>query len=261
MYEKIKRNSPRKYLIAMDLNDISQEEFERIEAYLNNQLSKDDLVVFENRLITEDGLKTKVKDIKTVLTGIETQALKEELDRFHNEIVKNEISTTQNNTPVKVLNWKKLAIAAILVIGLGGFWLMSGNSNDKLYAEYFSPDPGLPTTMGSNENYEFYEAMVNYKQGDYKTAITKWKTLHSSKPKNDTLNYFIGVAHLANKNERIAIPFLENAIKNTEFALMNDAFYYLGLAYLKEGNTEKAKANFKKSTLDNSKVLLSKLND
>ncbi len=245
----------------MNLNDISQEEFERIEAYLNGQLSKEDLIVFESRFKEEAGFKAKVEDIKTVLTGMETQALKEQLDIFHKDVSKMGNALIQEEVKVHSINWKRLLVAAVFIIAAGSFWFISGNSNERLYAKYFSPDPGLPTTMSSNSNYEFYEAMVDYKQGHYKTAITKWETLQDAKPNNDTLNYFIGVAYLANKKEENAISFLEESIKNSDFPLANDAYYYLGLAYLKEGNIEKAQANFKLSNIDNSKVLLSKLND
>jgi TolA-binding protein len=244
----------------MDLNDISQEEFERIEAYIIGKLSSDDLREFELKLKNEPGFKTKVEDIKTVLAGIETQVMKEQLNVFHEDIEMHSV-TPKTESKVHSINWKKLAIAAVFLIAAGGFWFYRGNTNDRLYAEYFSPDPGLPTTMSSTDNYEFYEAMVNYKQGNYKTAISKWKTLQEARPNNDTLNYFIGVAHLANKNEKNAISFLEDASKNSEFALVNDANYYLGLAHLKSGDIEKAKVSLQNSTSDNSKALLSELND
>ncbi|MBV7269876.1 tetratricopeptide repeat protein [Winogradskyella luteola] len=243
----------------MDINDISQEEFEKIEAYINGQLSNEDLLEFENRLKNENHLATKVEDIKIVLTGLETQTMKEQLDEFHNELSSNQDKTVVNQPKVRRFNWKRIAVAAILIIGLGSFWLFGGSSNERLYAKYFTPDPGLPTTMGSNDNYEFYEAMVDYKQGDYKGAISKWESLRNLKPQSDTLNYFIGVAHLASKNEKIAISFLEDASKNPEFALKNDAHYYLGLAYLKAGNTKQAKVNLKKSSSENSKEILAKI--
>tara|TARA_R110002049_G_scaffold210990_1_gene382043 strand:- start:1212 stop:1949 length:738 start_codon:yes stop_codon:yes gene_type:complete len=245
----------------MDLQHISQEEFEHIEKYVNGKLDTIDLHKIEQRIQNDAEFKSKVEDIKIILTGIETQVLKEQLNMFHEDIDKKSTNSETKNTKVHTLNWKRLLVAAVLIIAAGSFWFLNGNSNERLYAEYFSPDPGLPTTMSSTDNYDFYEAMVNYKQGDYKTAISKWEILQKSKPDNDTLNYFIGVAYLANKNESIAISFLEEATKNSEFALNNDAHYYLGLAYLKQGNIEKAKANFKFSDIDNSEDLLSKLND
>lgn len=246
----------------MDLQNTSQEEFENIENYLNGSLESSELQDFEYKLKNDTDFKSKVEDIEMTLLGIETQALKEQLNVFHEDI-----STTTNldeteETKVYTLNWRRLLVAATLIIAAGSFWLVNGNSpNERLYANYFSPDPGLPTTMSSTDKYEFYEAMVNYKQGDYKTAISKWEILQKTEPNNDTLNYFIGVAHLANKNEKSAISFLEKVTKDSEFALVDDAYYYLGLAYLKSENVDKAKANLQNSTIDNSKALLSELED
>jgi len=245
----------------MDLQNTSQEEFEYIEKYLNGGLEHSDLVKFEQQLENNSDFKSKVENVKTILTGIETQALKEQLNVFHKDIDVISIQPETETTKVRTLNWKRLLVAAALIIAVGSFWYTNGNSNERLYAQYFSPDPGLPTTMSTTDDYEFYDAMVNYKQGDYKTAISKWEILQKSKPNSDTLNYFIGVAHLANKNEKRAIPFLEDASKNSEFALINDAYYYLGLAYLKAENIDKAIASLQKSSAENSKALLSDLND
>lgn len=244
----------------MDLNDISQEEFERIEAYLNGMLSDEDLVVFENRLKNEDGLSTKVEDIKTVLSGLETQALKEQLNVFHEELSTKKQDEIINQPKVRTLNWKRIAVAAVLIIGLGSFWIFNGNSNQRLYAKYFSPDPGLPTTMSSNSNYEFYYAMVSYKKGDYKTAISKWEILHESKPKNDTLNYFIGSALMADKKVNEAISYFNNVTKQNDTTFKSEAFYYMGLAHLKSNDTKSAINALKQSNLPQSKDLLKKLN-
>lgn len=245
----------------MDLQHTSQEEFEYIEKYLNGILDASDLKIFEQRLQDDADFKLKVEEYKALLTGIETQALKEQLNVFHKDIPNNTTHLTSENTKVHTLNWKRLLVAAVLIIAAGSFWFLNGNSNERLYAKYFTPDPGLPTTMSNTDDYEFYEAMVFYKQGNYKDAISKWEILQKAKPDNDTLNYFIGVAYLADKNEDSAISLLEKVSKNSEFVFVNDAYYYLGLAYLKTEKTEKAKASLQNSTSDNSSALLSELND
>ena len=242
-----------------NLHDISQEEFERIEAYLTQTLSDEDLSEFENRLKNEAGFAAKVKDIKVVLSGIETQALKEQLDDFHATL-----STDNNDVvappKVKLLKWKKIAVAAALIIAAGSVWLLSGNPNEKLYTKYFSPDPGLPTAMGSNDNYEFYEAMVAYKEGNYKNALSKWKDQLKTKSTNDTLNYFVGSALLADKKENEAMSYLLKVARRENTVFKSEAFYYLGLAYLKANNKEKAINFLKKSDFTKAKDLLKKLN-
>ncbi|WP_299367737.1 hypothetical protein [Winogradskyella sp.] len=243
----------------MDLRNISQEEFEIIEAYLTDTLSDEDSLKFEDRLKNEDGFATKVEDIRTVLTGIETQALKEQLDHFHHDLSTDKNKTTKK-PKVKSLNWKRITVAAALIIAAGSFWFLNDNTNERLYAKYFTPDPGLPTTMGSNENYEFYEAMVSYKQGNYQDALNTWKNQLKTKTTNDTLNYFVGSALLAYKKENEAISYLLEVTKQANTTFKNEAFYYLGLAYLKANNKNEAINFLKKSDFTKAKDLLKKLN-
>lgn len=236
---------------------ISQEEFEQIEAYLNGQLSNEDMHIFEKKIENKE-FKAKFEDIKTVLIGIETQTLKEQLNEFHKEFSSEQKPITQQ-VKVKTLHWKKIAIAAILVIGLGSFWIFNGNSNSRLYSEYFTPDPGLPTTMSSNANYEFYEAMVDYKQGNYNKATKKWKIMLATKPKSDTLNYFIGSALIADKKVNEAINFFKTVTELNNSSFKNEANYYLGLAQLKLNDPKAAIKSLKKANISNSKDLLKKL--
>ncbi|MCK8479106.1 tetratricopeptide repeat protein [Psychroserpens algicola] len=235
-----------------DNSNISQELLETIERYYNDTMSKQERLDFELRLDESSEFRTQVEDIKTLILGIENQSLKEQLDVFHKDI------PTHSETPSAsgIFTFRKLAAAVIILLAVTGFWWFNTPQNDKLYSKYFTPDPGLPTTMSSNSNYDFYDAMVNYKQGDYQTAIAKWDAIQ---PKNDTLNYFLGVACLANKNEAKAIGFLNKATQNTDFPLLNDAHYYLGLAYLKDGDIDFAKKNLQKSSNENSKKILEKL--
>lgn len=219
-------------------------------------MSPEELKAFETRLENDSDFKIQINDIITLLTGIETQSLKEQLDEFHKDIPKQ--IPQKKSTKVYYLQFRKLVAAAVIIIALGSFWFFNQNPNEKLYSKYFTPDPGLPTTMSTTSNFDFYDAMVNYKQGDYKTAIEKWEALTT---KNDTLNYFLGVAYLAEKNEVNAISFLEQSIQNENFPLISDAYYYLGLAHLKEGNITLAKENLQKSSVKNSKTLLSELEE
>lgn len=239
-------------------SNISQELFETIERYLNKTMDRHEYQEFEVKLNTNQELKAQVNEMKTMLLGIETQSLKDKLHEFHNQL-----DDESNNKPVivKTLHFRKIAVAAILIIALGGFWFFSGNTNEKLYGKYFIPDPGLPTMMSETSNFKLYDAMVNYKQGEYNIAIKKWHQLLNNNSRNDTLNYFIGVAELANKNEKNAIEYLEFVTNSEVSVFKNDAYYYLGLAYLKAGNIEFAKKNLTFSTVDNSKKILLELND
>ena len=101
--------------------------------------------------------------------------------------------------------------------------------------------------------------MVNYKQGDYKSAISKWTALEQKSPDNDTLQYFLGVAHLAENNTQKAIPYLNKTVNNTKSVFFEDATFYLGLAYLKEDNIRLAKETLAKSKSKKNKTVLDAL--
>lgn len=239
----------------MSYQEVTQEEFEQIEAYLNHSLSDQDMVSIEERIKNDVVFKQKVEDIKIVIQGIEVQSMKEKLNEFHNKILLNSAS----NQKTIHTNWKKIAIAAVFVIAAGSIWWMSNNSSSNLYDTYFSPDPGLPTTMSSNNNYEFYKAMVDYKQGNYNLALEQWQTQLKTKPENDTLNYFIGSALLANKQNTEAETYLNKVSKMPYNTFKNEALFYLGLIALKNNNTEKAIEYLENSNLPESKTLINEL--
>lgn len=244
-----------------DSNNISEELLETIERYLNGTLSTQELKDFNRLLDIDEDFKAQVEDVRTMLFGIQAQSLKEQLDEFHEDFPKEKkplISSPKQKA--LYLRYSRIAAAAAIIIAVGSIWFFSTPQNEKLYANYFKADPGLPTNMSSTSNFDFYDAMVNYKHGDYDIAIAKWEVLAKQKPKSDTLNYFLGVAHLAIKKEAEAIPFLERTVQSeSNFTLLNDAYYYLGLAYLKEGNFELAKKYLTLSKRDSGKELLSKL--
>lgn len=214
---------------------------------------------FDDYLKIDSDFRTQVEDVKTMINGIETQALKEELDIFHQDIEIKK-SKKDNYKRIEFVRLSKIAASMAIIIAIGSIWFFSNLPNEKLYSKYFRPDPGLPSLMGSTNMPDFYKAMESYKQGDYQKAIAEWQVLNKAKPENDTVNYFLGLAHMANKTVAEAIPHLERVVQSeAPFPLINRAHLYLGLAYLKEGNTELAKKQLLASNTETSKRILAEM--
>lgn len=239
---------------------ISQEFWERSERYLNEEMETAERSEFEAQLELDPELKKQFKEVENSILGIESAILKSKLDKFHEDL--NPVRPLNPPGRKKFTPWT-WSIAAVLVVALGLFGLLNtGNQNDKLFVKHFSPDPGLPTTMSTSINYEFFDAMVDYKQGDYNRAIQKWESLvNDVSVTNDTLNYFLGVAYLAEKDESKAIPYLEATIKTQGSIFQNECYYYLGLAYLKKDDIETATKYFRRSENVASKAILAELNN
>ena len=241
-----------------DKHDIPQELFEAIERYVNGTMEPDELKDFNDYLKIDSEFKAQVEDIRTILLGKGNEPIQEKLQ---NSLKDSQQPKSNNDSFNKnpLINISRITLIIALIIALGGIWFFSISPNQKLYNKYFKPASELQVI--DTKNTTFNDAMMDYNKGDYKTAIAKWNILNTEKPNNDTLNYYLGVAKMANKNVADAIPFLERSVSKNTFPLINDAYYYLGLAYLNEGNIELAKKYLSLSNVKNSAEILQQLTD
>lgn len=244
----------------MDTTDnISQQEFERIESYILGLMTDEEKKSFEGELNLDPKLRANVKDIKALLQEVERASLKESLDEYHSELKSTSVIPL---LPERQFKWKPLAIAASVLLLLAvSFWVFVGSStqNEKLFMAYYVPDPGMVTAMGLQTNYEFDRGMVDYKTGDYQAAITRWEKLLAEKPDNDTLNYFLGSAFLAVGNPDQAKSYLEKTILMESSIFQKEASWYLGLSLLKSGNNTEAIKYLQKSGREEAAEIISKL--
>ena len=231
-----------------------QEIKELIDAFLLEKLEPGDLADFKERMRLFPDFRALAEEQKAIARGVEEQNLKKSLTDFHSEIVE---------VPEKKWlskSWLALAASFLILISVSTWAILkSGNSSQNLFAATFKPDPGLPTTMGTSSNYDFYYGMVNYKRKEYGEAISRWEVLYASNPQNDTLNYFLGVANLANGNSRQAEKYLQSVKQKTESAFYKDTQYYLALVFLKENRIKEAKRILAKSTSPASIALLKEI--
>lgn len=240
-------------------NNISQQEFERIESYLLGLMTEEEKVPFESELEKNQIFRNQYEDIKVLLQEVELASLKESMDGFHSELKSTQVVPI---LPKKQIYWKPLAIAAsVLFLLVISFWVFLGNTseNEKLFLAYYQPDPGLVTAMGNSSQYEFDRGMVDYKTGDYRAAITRWEKLLAEKPDNDSLNYFLGSAFLAIGDPDLAKPYLEKTTQIESGIFQKEAYWYLGLSLVKSGNSAEAIKYLQKSGRDEAVEVISKL--
>jgi len=234
---------------------ITQAQQEEFEAFLMGNMSAENAVAFEAELAKNPGMQMEFEEFKALFNTIEEKALRAVLDDFH------ENTDRKRATMRFTFNGYRIAAMVAVLIALGLWFFNQQSSNEQLFETYFSPDPGLPTVMGTSDNYAFYEAMVDYKQGHYKKAINKWKAQLNAKPHNDTLNYFLGMSHLALKDQTKAIPYLEEVSERKGGFFERDALYFLGMAHLKNNNPKTAKQYLAQSGHSKSEIVLSELNN
>lgn len=210
--------------------DISPEELEEIEAYLDGTLDGNALQLFEQRIGTDPVFERKVAEVRQLTIGIAEAALQQKLPAFHALV-----STPGKTVPLYRRWW---VAASVLLIAAAASWLLwpRGDSNERLYSTYFSPDMGLPVTMGSDSaNYLFNDGMISYKEEQYATALSIWEKVADAQGDNDTLRYYRGMAQLNQQHiveaERLLIP-----VSTNESTFADDATWYLALIRLRSGD-------------------------
>lgn len=237
---------------------ILPERVDEAERYLLHQMPPEEQKAFMEKLSSDAALKKEVDEMQVLLLGIQEATLAEKLNSFH----KNTEQEQRVSKSAKVFSLQRLLLAAsvigIMVLSAWFAWFKKSET-ENLFAQYFKPDAGLMTAMGSTDNYAFDKAMVDYKTGNYSAAITSWAKLQMKQPANDTLNYFLGAAHLAANNADRAIEYFQKVVILPAGPFFYDAAWYLGLSYVKEKKPKEAVAFIRKSNHPQKYALLEKL--
>lgn len=219
--------------------EISSETFEQIEKYLLDGMDAQTKLQFEKQMDADELLASEVKLQRQLLAAIETGSF-----------FASDHELTPLNNKRDFTGWYAAA-AVFLLVGAASFWFFIKNDtldSGDLFAEYFHPDPGLLVAMGAadSSSYQFYDGMIDYKQGNFDLALNKWNRLMKVGVQTDTLQYYIGMAHLNKGNANESIRFLSRLITKPEGAFFEEANWYLALAYLKDGDITRASSILKK---------------
>lgn len=220
-----------------------------MEAYLSGGMTQEEHAAFGARLQTEPALQ----EARLLIIGIREASLMEKLGSFHAAT-----ANVRSIAPKRIRTYWMAAAASVILIALSValFWK---SSDDKLAASYFEPDPGLPTAMGSVDNYAFSRGMVDYKTGKYKQAIEAWRPLIAANHGNDTLHYFSGVSYLALHKADSAQHHLLQVWNNSQSSFRTDAGWYLALALLSQSKKTEARSLLEKISHPGKEELLPRI--
>ena len=243
---------------------ISPEEWELIESWLDQTEVPDEGPLLDEQLAQISNVSEKIAHIKKVREEIEDSIRQSKIKEFHNHI-----SADEEPSDTKTIANKRIkpntywyAAAAVLIVFFGFFWMIDrSKTSEKIFANNFKPDIGLPLRMNTASANGFYEGMLDYKQEKYEEAITKWQFLLKDNPQSDTLNYFLGVANLALGDAAKALEYIENQDRFHQGIFKEDAAYYAALAKIKEGKFREAKAFLKLYPSNRNTQLMNELNE
>ena len=250
--------------------NLSEEQYEVIEAYLANELSADDRAFFEGNIQSDTELRAEVERQRALRLGLRAIGIERMLGRAKahyqatasEEMASEEIESTTVRPLVRLLTtWQYWVAAASIVLLLGvGYYAFRQQMAQReaiAYTDSFGPTPadqvmkGFPTdAFPIATRPQLLDALRNYKTGKYDRVISQLKTLPADKKTIYYKNYFLGLSYLANRQPAEALPLLNNARMAPTLALRQKATWFLALAYVKNGQKNKALPILKRISTD-----------
>ena len=204
--------------------------FEAIEAYVLGTMAPAARAQFEQQMQSDPALRHEVTMQQEHIRAVELGGLQRTLQGM--------TTAEETRSSGSVGLTRVLRYAAVVALLLGGalWYVLRPSADERLFAEHYVADPGLPVPMSISNDPVFHDAMVAYKLGDYDEARSKWATLLPSRPANDTLRYYMGSAALAGGQPMEAIPLLQAVSADEASFFQHRAQWYLFLAQLYTGD-------------------------
>ena len=207
----------------------------QIDRYVNGEMNTEEITVFEQRMRENGALAEEVHLHRDVLTGM-NQYFNLDLKR-----ILQEEEAKLKKKPVNFYKWAGIAASIVLVIAISYLVFFTGQTDSQqLYAQYYQPYPNVVTPAQRSESSTINPALSQYEAGNYSEALTTIEEQISRGDQAPYLAFYGGIAALNTNEETKAIAFFEKVIDRKDKTFAGPAKWYLGLAYLKAGQTKKA---------------------
>jgi len=229
---------------------MQEELFISFENYLNNEMSLDERNIFENQLQNDSKLREQFELFKETNQFLELKFSKESIDFKENlkKISSNHFSKKTNTKPKVIsIQSKWFSIAALLVVFMG-IWFLSNPGNPS-YLEY-NQHENANFVERSENNQNVVEAQNYFNAKQYKKANEAFAKIELNGKTDVQLFYAISLIETNQFDDANA---LLQDISKGESVYVNDAFWYLALASLKQKKYVECKKYVTKITDDSEK--------
>ena len=203
--------------------------------YLDNELDPQERLLVESQLSADAALQEQLERLRVAKQAFKQYARRQQVGAIHAEMMK-----SRKPAPVRLLRMTMrvaaLLMVLLLIAGLVQYSLLDAS---RLYStQYETFTLGISRDVTSASPIE-----QAYRQGNMQQVIALYES-------NPTDHFLAGQAYLSQNNPQQAIAAFEkqlNANANLELKpYQDDAEYYLALAWLKAGRTDKALPLFEK---------------
>lgn len=237
---------------------LTEAQYELIEAYLNGELSPSDQASFEQDMALDTALADAVALQREVVSSFRAIGLERKLQQAHARW-----QATQESEPEAVIRpmpqstrrsvnrvyW--LAAASVMLVISLSIWLYRSQQTERntslAFNEAYQSDrsgdlsKNFSADMQPRQQARFQSIYRQYQSGNYDAVIRELKTLPADQQTIHYRNYMLGLSYLAKKEPAKAVPYLTAALKTPTQTLHQKSEWFLALAYLQNGERDKAR--------------------
>ncbi len=233
--------------------------FDEIEAYLSGQQSTTEKAAFEKRMTTDAKLRSAVDLHRQAAASLGDPALLELAQKLkqvdENWKMPTEAAATSNSdavAPTTLLSRLRVvrlpiavAVSIALLIAFFQWFPRTTSSNpEQLFAQHFDAYPMVLNQRSALDTLAQAQlsnrAIQAYLQEDYQKAATAFQELQTLE-EQPLYRFYEAVALLGDGEAGQSIPLLEKVLLQGDDLLVQQARWYLAMAWLKEGQGEKAR--------------------
>lgn len=244
--------------LRASLNEIQRSEFqsssriEEMEGYIYNELSDEEMALFEAELAVNRDLLSEIDLIRNVdqaLMENDVVQLRHKLQEISVEIASRKRTERSFVARIKVRKvvFSSVAASLILLLGLTGI-LSSRSSEGELYEKFYSAyqTTGISRSSGVSSNQSLTLALQKFDSQDYEAALRLLQDVISRDEGNMVGHFYSGVSFQETGKYQNAIREYETVIIDKDNLFVEQANWYIGLCYLQTNENKKAYRQFKR---------------
>lgn len=222
-----------------------------IDGYIYDELSDQELALFEAELAQNKNLHAEIDLIKNIDHAIQEKDIMQLRNNLRNVSIES-IKEKQSlrSIPLKFKS-RKIAlslIAASLILALGITGLLRYTSDDNIYQKFYAKyeTAGISRSAHSAHDQTFALALQKYNNKDYQSALSLLQEVISKDQTNMAGHFYSAVSLQELGQYKNAIEEYQVVVVDKDNLFMEQAEWYIGLCYIQTREDKKAISQFKK---------------
>jgi TolA-binding protein len=208
---------------------------EKIDLYLDGELSAEDQAAFEKSMEQDPQLEEEIRQNLLLREIVETgyqEKMRSDIRTWRSQTSQ---SDTQKLTNMRKLGYRLAAAASVVIILTATIFtgIVPQYSNSRIAARYYEPDEDLGAIRGNNDADILRQAFENYEQGNFTGAIPGFQRY----PNNDKALYGLGLSFYQIEDYENAVETFKTLIERDNIEYTERAEFYLLLSYLHTDQT------------------------